>query len=252
MIFRAATETENKTIIVGAFHERKVLNFTLKGRPHIGAGGLILYMVKIFRKSPCYSLRELRRTGVKVTGREVFISRDSTVSRGVTVNSPCYIAGATTVEEGCTLLPGCNIFGSHIARDCTLGPYCNVRAGCKIGPSCRIGDFVELKNSRLGEGCRAAHLSYVGDAELGGHVNVGCGVVFANYDGKIKARTYVGDNAFIGCNSVIIAPAHIGAGAYVAAGTVFSGDVPPKSLALSRPPLKIKPEGACGKYLNDR
>lgn len=188
--------------------------------------------------------------GVKVVGREVFVSRDCALSRGVTIHSPCHIAGSTEVGEDCMLLAGCNIYGSQISPKCTLGPFCNVREGCKIGPSCRIGDFVELKNAILGQGCKAAHLSYIGDVELGEHVNVGCGVVFANYDGKVKARTYVGNNAFIGCNSIIIAPAHIGDGAYVAAGTCLSGDVPEKSLALSRPPLKIKPDGARGRYLN--
>ena len=190
--------------------------------------------------------------GVRAVGREIFVSRGCTLARGVVLYSPCHIFGAASLGEGCVLLPGCVVNGAKIGKNCTLGPYCNVREGCAAGEGCRIGDFVELKRAVLGEGCKAAHLSYIGDAELGARVNVGCGVVFANYNGKTKARTYVEDNAFIGSNSVVVAPAHIGAGAYVAAGTVLSGDVPQKSLALARPPLKIKSEGACGRYLNDR
>lgn len=193
----------------------------------------------------------MKRAGVKVVGREVFVSRDCTVNRGITLHSPCYVTGATDIGEGTTLLAGCHVRGCKIGAGCTVGPFANLRSGCLIAKNCRVGDFVELKNAVLGEGCKAAHLSYIGDAVLGERVNIGCGVVFANYDGKVKARTYVGDNAFIGCNSVIIAPAHIGAGAYVAAGTCLSGDIPQKSLAISRSPLSVKAHGADGRYLND-
>lgn len=200
-------------------------------------------------------------------GREVFVTRGCALARGVQLHSPCHISGETRIGADTKILPGCciagarigggctvtnsRICGSKIGDGCTVGPFCNVREGCFVGNGCRLGDFVELKNAALGEGCKASHLSYIGDAELGARVNVGCGVVFANYDGQKKERTYVGDKAFIGCNSVIIAPARIGDGAYIAAGSVVSGEIPPQSLAISRPPLYVKPHGADGRYLND-
>lgn len=184
-------------------------------------------------------------------GREVFVTRGCALARGVQLHSPCHISGETRIGADTKILPGCCIAGARIGDGCTVGPFCNVREGCFVGNGCRLGDFVELKNAALGEGCKASHLSYIGDAELGARVNVGCGVVFANYDGQKKERTYVGDKAFIGCNSVIIAPARIGDGAYIAAGSVVSGEIPPQSLAISRPPLYVKPHGADGRYLND-
>ena len=230
--------------------------------------GGIYYRVKLSKKRGCYSPGALRRMGAEVFGRDVYVSRASIVACGVQLYSPCHISGESVICAGAKLLSGCTVADSYIGencvveaskvassrigRGCTVGPYADIRPGCTVGDDCRIGNFVELKNAVLGAGCKAAHLAYIGDARLGARVNVGCGVVFANYDGRQKARTYVEDNAFIGSNSVVVAPAHIGAGAYVAAGTVLSGDVPQKSLALSRPPLKIKPEGACGRYLNDR
>lgn len=210
----------------------------------------ILYEVMFFKKSQYYPLRALIRAGVQVVGREVFVTRDCRIERGAKLHSPCHISGATVVGEGSTLLPGCVAEGASIGAHCTLGPFCNIRAGSKVGEGCRIGDFVELKNCTLGGGCKVAHLAYIGDATLGNRVNVGCGVVFANYDGKKKERTYVGDNAFVGCNSNIIAPADIGDGAYIAAGATLGGEVPQNSLAISRPPLYIKPNGAQGRYLN--
>ena len=219
-------------------------------RPHIRAAAFILSKVRIFKRR-YYSVRQLRRAGVKVVGREVFVERGARVAAGAALYSPCYISGPADVQTGATLLPGCVIDGAKIGAGSVLGPFCNVRANCAIGKGCRVGNFVELKCAVLGDGCKAAHLSYIGDAELGKNVNIGCGVVFANYDGKVKSRTYVGDNAFIGCNSNIIAPAHIGAGAYVAAGTNLSGEVAEKSFAISRAALHIKSRGAEGRYLND-
>ena len=147
-------------------------------------------------------------------------------------------------------MPGCIVEGAVIEKNCTLGPFCNVRQGTRLGENCRIGDFVELKNTSLGSGCKAAHLAYVGDADVGNCVNIGCGVVFANYDGRRKNRSSVGDRAFIGCNSNIIAPARIGNGAYIAAGTQVCGDIPDGSLAVGRPELVIKQNGASGRYLD--
>ncbi len=138
------------------------------------------------------------------------------------------------------------ITSSEVGDGCFIGPYCNIRAGCRVGARSRIGDFVELKACVLGEGCKAAHHAYIGDAELGGGVNVGCGAVFANYDGTKKSKSRVGDGAFIGCNCNIIAPAEIGAGAYIAAGSCVGGGLPQGAFAISRAPLRVKERGAGG------
>ncbi len=204
--------------------------------------------MKTFKRHGFYSLRELRRLGAEVTGAEVFVSRSASISAGVRICSPCHITGRTAIGGGTALLAGCVVEGARIGSGCTLGPWCNVRGGCEIGDGCRVGDFVELKNAALGGGCRVAHLAYIGDAALGEGVNVGCGVVFANYDGRAKHRTRVGNNVFIGCNSNIVAPADIADGAFIAAGTTVGGEVEGGAFVISRPPLKIVPEGGRGRY----
>ena len=229
--------------------------------------GGIYYRVKLSKKRGCYSPGALRRMGAEVFGRDVYVSRASIVACGVQLYSPCHISGESVICAGAKLLSGCTVADSYIGencvveaskvasscigRGCTVGPYADIRPGCTVGDDCRIGNFVELKNAVLGAGCKAAHLAYIGDARLGARVNVGCGVVFANYNGRQKAHTYVGDNAFIGCNSNIVAPADIGCGAYIAAGTTLGGSLPGMALAVSRAPLNIKPDGAAGRYLNE-
>jgi bifunctional UDP-N-acetylglucosamine pyrophosphorylase/glucosamine-1-phosphate N-acetyltransferase len=104
----------------------------------------------------------------------------------------------------------------------------------------KIGDFVEVKNSKVGDGTKISHLTYVGDADLGKDINLGCGVVFVNFDGKEKRRSRVEDGAFVGCNANIIAPVRIGRGAYVAAGTTVTADVPAGALAIARSEMAVK------------
>ena len=124
--------------------------------------------------------------------------------------------------------------GAAIGSDCTVGPFTTLRKGADIGNGCRIGDYVEIKNSRLKDGVKAAHLAYVGDAEVGEGTNIGCGTVFANYDGKTKHRTEVGKNAFIGCNANLIAPLKIGDGAFIAGGSTVTDDVPDGAICFGR------------------
>ena len=201
----------------------------------------------VMKRGVYYSRGELKRLGVRLSGREIYVERSCTVAAGAKLYSPCRVSGGAAIGGGCVLLPGCVVEGAEVGECCTIGPYCRIRTGCVLGRGCRAGSFTELKNAVLGEGVKAAHLAYIGDAELGAHVNVGCGVAFANYDGKVKRHTYVGEGAFIGCNSVIIAPAHIGAGAYVAAGSCVGGELPASALAISRAPLVVKPGGGEGR-----
>ena len=125
---------------------------------------------------------------------------------------------------------------SEIGDECKLGPWVHLRAGTKLGRGLRVGNFVELKNAEIGDGTKISHLSYIGDATVGRDVNVGCGLAVANYGGVkgVKHHTVIEDGAFIGCNNSIVAPVRIGPGAYTAAGSVITEDVPADTLAIAR------------------
>lgn len=210
-----------------------------------------------------YSRRALRRLGAEVCG-DVFVEKSVTVWRGARLFGPCVVTGKSVLCEGCAVLPFCHISDSFVGRGAvvrasslqgarvgegsTVGPYACLRAGAAVGKNCRVGDFVEIKNATLGEGCKAAHLSYIGDAALGSRVNVGCGTVFANYDGAKKSRSVVGDGCFIGCNCNIVAPVSLGEGAYIAAGTTVTRDLESGDFCIGRCREKIRPHGAEGRY----
>ena len=123
---------------------------------------------------------------------------------------------------------------SQIGRSCKIGPFAYLRPNSVVGDHCRVGDFVELKNCRFGTGSKAAHLSYIGDAEVGERVNIGCGVVFANYNGKTKSQSTVGDDSFIGSNCNLIAPVSVGEGSYLAAGTTLTKDLADGDFCIGR------------------
>ena len=137
---------------------------------------------------------------------------------------------------------------SEIGKNCKIGPFAYLRPNSVVGDNCRVGDFVELKNCRFGSGSKAAHLSYIGDAEVGKNVNVGCGVVFANYNGKTKSKSLVGDNSFIGSNCNLIAPVTVGEGSYLAAGTTLTKNLRGGDFCIGRCRETIK-EGGAKKYL---
>ena len=115
-----------------------------------------------------------------------------------------------------------------------MGPFAYLRPQSRIGSKCKIGDFVEVKNSTLGDGTKASHLTYIGDSDIGRDVNLGCGVVFVNYDGTNKYRSEVEDGAFIGCNSNLVSPVKVGKGAYIAAGSTVTKDVESDALYIAR------------------
>src|SRR5262249_41592822 len=134
------------------------------------------------------------------------------------------------------------IVDCEIGNRVRVGPFANLRPGCRLADDVKIGDFVELKSAALGEKVSAAHLSYIGDAEVGAGTNIGAGVVTCNYDGVRKHRTTIGEKAFIGTHATLIAPIHIGDGAYVAAGSPLTEDVPADALAIARSRQEIKPD----------
>lgn len=179
-----------------------------------------------------------------------WIDVDVDLDRDVTLLPGVMLRGATTVSKGATIGPdttlmdvevgpGAEVIRSHgsfaiIAADATVGPFSYLRPGTQLGTGGKIGAFVETKNAVIGEGSKVPHLAYCGDAIVGDGVNIGAGTIFANYDGIIKSNTHVGDAAFVGSNSVLVAPIDIGAGSFVAAGSTVNEDVPPGALAVAR------------------
>jgi bifunctional UDP-N-acetylglucosamine pyrophosphorylase/glucosamine-1-phosphate N-acetyltransferase len=127
-----------------------------------------------------------------------------------------------------------------VGSNCSIGPYARLREGSEIGNNARVGNFVETKKTKLGDGAKANHLAYLGDADIGDNSNVGAGTITCNYDGKDKHKTIVGENSFVGTNSSLVAPVNIGKGAYVGAGSVITKDVPDESLAVARGKQVIK------------
>lgn len=185
----------------------------------------------------------------------VTIGPDTTLLPGVhllgetAVGSGCRIGPAavlrdTTVGDGCEI-GGSTIEGSTLADGVTVGPYCHVRPGSTIEEDVHLGNYAEVKASRIGAGTRIGHFSYIGDAEVGANVNIGAGAVTVNYDGEQKHRTSIGDEAFIGSDSMLIAPVEVGAGARTAAGSVITRDVPAGALAVGAP-ARLRPAGEEG------
>lgn len=160
------------------------------------------------------------------------------------------LRGRTVIGEDCVIGPNAELSNSRIGdavkiryavledasvdSRTSVGPYAYLRPGTAVGSDVKIGDFVELKNAKVGNGSKVPHLSYVGDAEVGEHVNIGCGAITANFDGVNKSRTIIKDHAFIGSNSNLIAPVTIGEGAYVVAGSTITHDVPDDAMAIAR------------------
>jgi bifunctional UDP-N-acetylglucosamine pyrophosphorylase/glucosamine-1-phosphate N-acetyltransferase len=167
------------------------------------------------------------------------------------------LEGATEIGAGCVIGSGCHVNASRLADDVTLkpyciltdsvveeraelGPFCHLRPKAVIGARARVGNFVEVKKSRIGRGSKANHLAYIGDATIGDGVNIGAGTITCNYDGERKHETVIGDRAFIGTNSSLVAPITIGDGAYIGSGSVITRDVPPGALAIERSPQTVK------------
>jgi bifunctional UDP-N-acetylglucosamine pyrophosphorylase/glucosamine-1-phosphate N-acetyltransferase len=155
------------------------------------------------------------------------------------IGSDCHIRSYSVVRDSqigdkVQIRPGCVIDQSQVASEVLLGPYSHLRPGADIAEGAHVGNFVEVKKSRLGRGAKANHLTYIGDAEIGAGVNVGAGTITCNYDGVNKHTTIIEEGAFIGSDSTLVAPVRVGKGSYVGAGSTITNDVPPDSLALGR------------------
>ncbi|QGQ93683.1 bifunctional UDP-N-acetylglucosamine diphosphorylase/glucosamine-1-phosphate N-acetyltransferase GlmU [Paenibacillus psychroresistens] len=182
---------------------------------------------------------------------EVVIGADTVILPG------CSLGGNSTIGADCTIGPNTEILDSQIGErvqikqsvlsdavvgnECTIGPFAYLRPGAKLGERVKIGDFVEIKNATLGNDTKVSHLSYVGDATIGKNVNFGCGAITVNYDGFNKQRTEVGDNAFVGSNSNLVAPVKIGKNAYIVAGSTITDEVMDEDMAIARQRQTNKP-----------
>lgn len=177
--------------------------------------------------------------GELVVGQDVTIDINVIIEGHVIIGNNCTIGPNTvlrnvTLKEGVEIKANCVIDGAEIAAHCIVGPFARIRPGTLLAPNAHVGNFVEIKNSMIGEGSKINHLSYIGDSELGKKVNVGAGTITCNYDGVNKYRTVIGDGAFIGSNSELVAPIKIGQGATIGAGSTITRDAPPHQLTLAR------------------
>lgn len=191
------------------------------------------------------------RNGVTIIHPDAtYISADAKIGRDTVLQPGTMIEGQTVIGEKCIIGPNSQlvnsvigdhttihssvILSSQIGDNTTVGPFAHIRPDSNLGNHVKIGNFVEVKKSTLGEGSKASHLSYIGDSNVGSRVNVGCGTITVNYDGKNKYTTIIEDDAFIGCNSNLVAPVTVKKGAYVAAGSTITENVPESSLAIGR------------------
>jgi bifunctional UDP-N-acetylglucosamine pyrophosphorylase/glucosamine-1-phosphate N-acetyltransferase len=196
--------------------------------------------VTIFRPETCVIDAQVQ------VGPDTILEPYVQLLRGTTVGSDCRIASYSVVDasrlgDNVLLRNGCILSESIVADGAKLGPYAHLRPGSDIGQDAHVGNFVETKKARLGKGSKANHLSYLGDAVIGAGVNIGAGAITCNYDGVHKNTTTIEDGAFIGSDSTLVAPLTIGAGAYVAAGSCITQNVPPDALALGRSRQETKP-----------
>lgn len=195
--------------------------------------------------------QELLAAGVRMMDpAAVYVEDGVTVGAGTLLLPGTILRGNTVVGENCeigpnTMLVDCVVEDhvtinssqcseSRICANCEIGPYAHLRPHTVVAAGSKIGAFVQLKNCNLGEGTKMAHLTYVGDSDVGPGCNFGCGTVTCNYDGKVKERTTIGGNVFIGCQTRFIPPVSVGDGAYIAAGTTITDDVPEGSFVIGR------------------
>ena len=200
---------------------------------------------------------ELLESGVEMLDPSAVYVEDSvTVGAGTLLLPGTILRGNTTVGENCqigpnVMLTGCTVGSnttinasqcedSRIGSHCEIGPYTHIRPHCVVGDGSKLGAFVQVKNANLGAGTKMAHLTYVGDSDVGDNCNFGCGTVTCNYDGFKKFRTTIGNNVFVGCNTNFIPPVTVGDGAYIAAATTVTRDIPADAMAVGRVRQEVK------------
>ncbi|HEY7232068.1 MAG TPA: bifunctional UDP-N-acetylglucosamine diphosphorylase/glucosamine-1-phosphate N-acetyltransferase GlmU [Pseudolabrys sp.] len=170
----------------------------------------------------------------------VFLSADTTFGKDVTIEPNVVFGPGVVVEDGATIRSFSHLEGTRVGKGARVGPFARLRPGADLGENVHIGNFVEVKESKIEAGAKANHLTYIGDARVGEGANVGAGTITCNYDGVAKHRTDIGKGAFIGSNSALVAPVRIGDGAYIGTGTVVTKNVPAGALAIARAKQTVK------------
>jgi len=197
----------------------------------------------------------------------IFIDKLSKVDEGVKIFPNVYIIGSCEIKKGTKIYPNSILIDSKVGENCEIkssyienseikhnvkiGPFAHIRPNSIINSGCKIGNFVEIKNSVIGANTKASHLAYIGDCKIGENCNIGCGVIFANYDGRTKHTTIVEDNCFIGSNSNIIAPIVIAKNTYICAGTTLTKNTNEGDFVIARSRETIK-NGQAYKYFGDK
>ena len=189
--------------------------------------------------------------GVTLSAPEtVYFAQDTYIGRDAVVDQFVVFGPGVTVESGAHIRAFSHLEGCHVSRGAVVGPYARLRPGAELAEDVRIGNFVEIKNAQIDEGAKVNHLSYVGDATVGARANLGAGTVTCNYDGVFKHHTEIGEGAFIGSSTMLVAPVKVGAQALTGSGSVITQDVPEGALALGRGKQETKP--GLGKRLMER
>ena len=185
---------------------------------------------------------EALENGVTLTAPEtVFFALDTVVGRDAIIGANVVFGPGVTIESGAEILPFCHLTGCHVSRGATVGPFARLRPGAELAEDVHVGNFVEIKNAILDEGVKVGHLTYLGDADVGEHTNIGAGTITCNYDGVNKHRTRIGKRAFIGSDTMLVAPVSVGDGAMTGSGSTITEDVPPEAVALGRARQVTKP-----------
>jgi bifunctional UDP-N-acetylglucosamine pyrophosphorylase / glucosamine-1-phosphate N-acetyltransferase len=185
---------------------------------------------------------EVMREGATLIAPEtVWLSYDTKIGRDVVIQPNVFFGPGVTVDDEAEILANCHFERAHIGKGARVGPFARLRPGADLGERAHVGNFVEVKNSKLGTGAKANHLSYIGDGDVGAAANIGAGTIFCNYDGFNKHRTEVGEGAFVGSNTSLVAPVKIGEGAYIGSGSVITKNVAPGALALERTGQEERP-----------
>jgi len=185
--------------------------------------------------------RAMAEGATLIAPETVWFAHDTEVGRDVTIEPNVVFGPGVAVADGATIHAFSHLEGAEVGRSAEIGPYARLRPGTVIGERAKVGNFVETKKAVLGKGAKANHLTYLGDATVGAGANIGAGTITCNYDGFFKYRTEIGEGAFIGSNSALVAPVNIGAGAITGAGAVITRDVEADALALVRPEQIAKP-----------
>jgi len=175
-----------------------------------------------------------------VAPETVFLCSDTKFGKDVVVEPYVVFGEKVTVEDGAVIHSFSHLVGAHVGKGASVGPFARLRPGTRLGDGARVGNFVEVKQAVIEAGAKANHLSYIGDAVVGANANVGAGTITCNFDGSAKHRTTIGEGAFIGSNSALVAPVEIGARAYIGSGSVITEDVPADALAVARGKQVIK------------